>query len=45
MKGPAMQKPSTHELVDPQVIHQAEMVVGVGIPRAVDLERAGGFTS
>jgi hypothetical protein len=27
--------------VDPQVIHQADMIVGVGIPRPLDLERAG----
>ena len=32
-----------HELVDAQMIHQAEMVVGIGIPRPVDLERAGGL--
>jgi predicted NBD/HSP70 family sugar kinase len=27
------------------VIHQAEMVVGVGIPGPVDLERAGGLAA
>ena len=27
------------------MIHQAEMVVGVGIPRPVDLERAGGLAA
>src|SRR4029450_12300471 len=30
-----------HELVDAQMIHQTDMVVGVRIPRPVDLERAG----
>src|SRR5437763_11041280 len=29
------------ELVDPQVIHQTDMVIGIGIPRSIDLERAG----
>src|SRR5205823_411055 len=32
-----------HELVDAQMIHQSELVVGVGIPRPVDLDRAGGL--
>ena len=35
-----MQKPKHHEPVDAEVIHQGELVVGVGIPGAVDLERA-----
>jgi hypothetical protein len=26
------------------VIHQTEVVVGIRIPRPVELERAGGFT-
>lgn len=43
MKGPPMQKPHHHELVDAEVIHQAEMVIRVGIPRPVDLKRAGGL--
>src|SRR5256885_7298233 len=34
-----------HELVDPQVIHQTDMVIGIGIPRPIDLERAGGLTA
>ena len=34
-----------HELVDAEVIHQAEVVVGVGVPRPVDLERAGGLAA
>src|SRR5262245_11803785 len=34
-----------HELVDSEVIHQPEMVIGEGIPRPVDLERAGGLTA
>ena len=29
----------------PQVIHQSEMVVGIGIPRPLDLERAGGLAA
>src|SRR5690606_21467516 len=29
-----------HEPVDPEVVHQAELVVGEGVPRPVDLERA-----
>ena len=45
MKGPPMQKPITMNLSMPQVIHQAEMVIGVGIPRPVDLERAGGLAA
>jgi hypothetical protein len=32
-----------HELPDAQVVHQAKMVVGVGVPGPVDLERAGGL--
>src|SRR5262249_14074 len=32
-----------HELVDPQMIHQAELVVGIGFPWAVDLNRPGGL--
>src|SRR5215470_9824676 len=34
-----------HELVDSEVIHQSEMVIGKGIPRPIDLERAGGLTA
>ena len=34
-----------HELVDAQVIHQAELVVGVRVPGPVDLERAGGLAA
>ena len=45
MNGPPMQKPSTMNLSMPQVIHQAEVVVGVGVPRPVDLERAGGLAA
>ena len=29
----------------PEVIHQAEMVVGIGVPRPVDLERARGLAA
>src|SRR5579872_5191924 len=32
-----------HELVDAQMIHQAELVVGIGIPRPFDLDRASGL--
>ena len=45
MKGPPMQKPSTMNFADAQVIHQAELVVGVGVPGPVDLERAGGLAA
>ena len=41
MNGPPMQKPSTRNLLDAQVVHQPEMVVGVGVPGPVDLDRAG----
>src|SRR5262249_30259190 len=33
------------ELVDPQMIHQAELVVGIGFPWALDLDRAGGLAA
>ena len=42
-EGPADAEAEHHELVDAEMIHQAEMVVGVGIPRPIDLERAGGL--
>ena len=38
-----MQKPDHHELVEAEMIHQRELIVGVGIPGPVDLERAGGL--
>src|SRR5207245_669997 len=38
-------KAQHHELADAEVVHQAEMVVGVGVPRPVDLERARGLTA
>jgi len=41
MNGPPMQKHQHHELVDAQMIHQTELVIGIGIPRPVDFERAG----
>src|SRR5580704_447901 len=34
-----------HEPVYSEVIHQPEMVIGEGIPRLVDLKRAGGLTA
>jgi len=44
-EGPADAETHHHELVDAQMIHQAELVVGVGIPRPVDLDRAGGLAA
>src|SRR5256886_10559930 len=44
-QGTADAKSQHHELVDAQMIHQAKLIVGVGIPRPLDLERAGGLTS
>ena len=44
-EGPRNAEAQHHELIDLQVIHQTEMVVGVGIPRPVDLERAGGLAA
>src|ERR1019366_3938488 len=32
------------ELVDAQMVHQAELVIGMGIPGTIDLERARGLT-
>src|SRR5262249_21975526 len=34
-----------HEASDAQVIHETEVVVGIGIPRPVDLERPGGLAA
>ena len=45
MKGPPMQKPITRNFLDAQVIHQAELVVGVCVPGPVDLERADGLAA
>ena len=45
MNGPPMQKPQHHEPLDAEVIHEAEVVVGVGVPGPVDLERAGGLAA
>ena len=42
-EGAANAETHHHELVDAQVIHHTEMVVGICIPRPVDLERAGGL--
>jgi hypothetical protein len=30
-----------HELADAEMIHQADVVVGVGVPRSVDFEQPG----
>ena len=38
--GPADAKTVHHELVDAEMIHQSEMIVGVGIPGPIGLERA-----
>ena len=43
MKGTANAEPHHHELVDLQMIHQAELIVGIGFPWPVDLDRAGGL--
>ena len=43
-QGAADAEAQHHEFVDAEVIHQRELIVGVGIPGAVDLERAGGLT-
>jgi len=34
-----------HKLRDAEVIHQAELVIGMRVPRPVDLERAAGFAA
>ena len=44
-EGAADAEAHHHELVDAEVIHQAELVVGVGVPGPVDLERAGGLAA
>src|SRR6202023_3030318 len=44
-EGAANAETHHHELVDTQMIHQAELVVGVGFPRPVDLYRAGGLAA
>src|SRR5439155_18449956 len=36
-------EPHHHELVDAQMIHQAEVVVGVGLPRPIDFNWPGGL--
>src|SRR5262249_47265780 len=38
-------EPHYHELVDAEVIQHAQVVVGVGIPGALGLERAGGVAA
>ena len=44
-EGAADAEAQHHELPDAQVIHQAELVVGVRVPGPVDLERAGGLAA
>jgi hypothetical protein len=41
-EGAADAEAHHHEPVDAQVIHDAELIVGEGIPRPIDLERAIG---
>ena len=45
MKRAADAEAQHHEFPDAQVIHQPELVVGVGVPGPVDLERAGGLAA
>src|SRR5207302_9275717 len=42
-EGAADAEAHHHEPIDAQVVHQTDLVIGVGIPRPVDLERAGGM--
>ncbi len=44
-EGAADAEAQHHELLDAQVIHQTELVIGMRIPRPVDLERAGGLAA
>ena len=44
-EGAADAEAQHHELRDAQVIHQAEVVVGVRVPGAVALQRAGGLAA
>src|SRR5207249_10726725 len=44
-EGAANAETHHRELVDPQMIHQAELVVGIGLPRPLDLDRAGGLAA
>src|SRR5678816_3482976 len=41
--GPADAEAHHQELPDAQVVHQPELVVGVGVPGAIDLQRASGL--
>src|SRR5262249_40295599 len=45
MHGTADAKSQYHELVDAQMIHQAEMVVGMTIPGAINLEGTCGLAA
>src|SRR5262249_21702269 len=44
-EGAADAKTHHHELSDTQVIHHAKLVIGVRVPRPVDLKRAGGLAA
>ena len=39
-EGSADAEAEHHELIDAEMIHQTELIVGVGIPGTLDLERA-----
>ncbi len=45
MKGPPMQKPITMNLSMPRWSIRLQLIVGVGIPRPVDLDRASGLAA
>src|SRR5436309_2699020 len=44
-EGAADAEAQHHELPDAEVIHQTDMIVGIGVPRPVDLEGAGGLAA
>src|SRR6185436_294122 len=42
-EGAANAEAHHHELADAQVVREPDMVIGIRIPRRLDLERAGGL--
>src|SRR5262245_40156585 len=44
-EGPADAETEHHELLDAEMVHQAEMIVGIGVPRPVHFQRARGLTA
>src|SRR5581483_7990850 len=44
-EGAANAEAQHHEFLDAEVIHQAEVIIGIGIPGTVDLEGAGGLAA